>query len=81
MSFMEGYTGENLIYNAAKKGQQELPALTRQRSHRNRHGMSQNGAIQGPRPSTLPAREDRTEKRKETDERDYPVRQEELQAW
>lgn len=78
---MEGYPGEDPVYNAAKKGQQELPALTRQRSHRNRHGMSQNGAIQGPRPSTIPAREDRTEKRKETDERDYPVRQEELQAW
>lgn len=78
---MEGYTGEDLVYNAAKKGQQELPALTRQRSHRNPHRMSQNGAIQGPRPNTLPAREDQTEKRKETDERDHPVSQEELQAW
>lgn len=53
-----------------------MPALTSQAevTQESTRDVS-NGAIQGPRPSTLPAREDRTEKRKETEERDYSVRQ------
>lgn len=50
----------------------------KERPHKSRHGSSQNRAIQYPRPSALPTREDRTGKKKETDERSYPGSPEEL---